>query len=66
MTTYGDGTRWCHNCGVEITWAPVRAWSRYYCCKQCLRDEPCDCPPPMEDEEQELTGERRSDVERVE
>jgi hypothetical protein len=59
----GDVTRWCHNCGVEITWAPVSAWGRYYCCKVCLLGDPCECPPTLEDEEAPLE-ERRTEVER--
>jgi hypothetical protein len=65
MTPNADWTRWCHNCGVEITWAPVRAWGRYYCCSACLRGERCECPPTLEDEEEIIVEERRGEVERV-
>ncbi len=65
MTPNADWTRWCHNCGVEIAWAPVRAWGKYYCCAACLRGDACDCANPLEDEEEKATDERRTDVERV-
>jgi hypothetical protein len=65
MSPNADWTRWCHNCGVEITWAPVRAWGRYYCCSACLRGERCDCPPPLENEEESIVEEHRGGVERV-
>jgi hypothetical protein len=65
MSPDADWTRWCHNCGVEITWAPVRAWGRYYCCAACLRGEGCDCPPPLEDGEESIIEEHRGEVERV-
>jgi hypothetical protein len=63
MVPNGDVTLWCHNCGMEITWAPVRSWGRYYCCKLCLRGDICDCRPPTEEEEEPLED-RRPDVER--
>ena len=65
MSPDGDATRWCHNCGLEITWAPVRAWGRYYCCTVCLRGDPCECPPTLEDEEELPLDERRTEVERA-
>ena len=65
MRPNADGIRWCHNCGVEITWAPVGAWGKSYCCTTCLMGEPCECPPPLEDEESSVLEERRADVERV-
>ena len=64
MSPNGDVTRWCYNCGVEITWAPIRSWGRYYCCKACLRGEACECPPPPAEEEEGAIEERRRDVER--
>lgn len=65
MSPNGDMTRWCHNCGVQITWAPIRAWGQYYCCTACIKGDPCGCPPPQEDEEDTVIEERRGDVERV-
>jgi len=61
----GDRTLWCHNCGVEILWAPLRAWGRYYCCQTCLRGDRCDCPQPPATEDDELVDDRRADVERA-
>lgn len=65
MSPDGDWTWWCHNCGVEIIWTPVRSWGQYYCCPACLRGDRCDCPPTLEDEEEAVIEERRTDVERV-
>jgi hypothetical protein len=62
---HDDGTLWCHNCGVEITWAPVRAWGRYYCCRPCLMGDGCECPPVLETDDEPLVEDRRADLERV-
>ena len=65
MSPYENGTVWCHNCGVEITWGPVRAWGRSYCCQPCLKGDPCECPGGQLVEEEGVVEDRRADAERV-
>ena len=60
MSPNGDVTRWCYNCGVEIIWVPIRSWGRYYCCKTCLRGDPCECAPPKGEEEGPMEERRRA------
>jgi hypothetical protein len=52
MTWYEEMT-WCDGCGVEITWGPVLAEGRAFCCSDCSQGFPCTCGERMElDEEQ--------------
>jgi hypothetical protein len=53
MARVGD-TCWCDGCGVEITWGPVVANHRIYCCIECQQGRPCSCG-----ERQELEEDRR-------
>ncbi len=46
---------WCDGCGVEVTWAPVRAGERYDCCQDCRDGLQCDCR-----QRQELDADERS------
>jgi hypothetical protein len=43
-----DQTVWCDGCGVEITWGPVVAGKRKYCCQDCAAGLECDCGVRME------------------
>jgi len=56
MTLYEE-TTWCDGCGVEITWGPVVADERRYCCWDCSQGIPCECGERMEiDEEHRDVG----------
>jgi hypothetical protein len=49
-------TVWCDGCGAEITWNPILASKRRYCCQDCLEGRPCRCGERME-----LDDDRRPD-----
>ena len=49
---WDDGTVWCNGCGAEITWNPVLAGKRRYCCQDCLEGRPCQCAERMEIEDE--------------
>ncbi len=56
MTWYEEIT-WCDGCGVEITWGPVLAEERTFCCRNCSQGYTCVCGERMElDEEQRGNG----------
>jgi hypothetical protein len=46
-----EGTVFCDNCGVEITWAPIVADNHHYCCQDCHDHLQCDCRPAIDWEE---------------
>jgi hypothetical protein len=48
-----EGTLWCEGCGVDMTWTPVLAQGKRYCCAQCAAGCPCECGYALEDEEEE-------------
>lgn len=47
-----EGTIFCNNCGVEITWAPIVIKNFHYCCPDCLAHFPCECGDRMEMEDE--------------
>ena len=51
-----DDTVWCSGCGVEITWGPVLAHGRRFCCRECSEGERCDCGVRMEIVEDSFAG----------
>jgi hypothetical protein len=42
----------CDGCGVEVTWSPVAANDRYYCCIECQQGRPCSCGDRMDEEDE--------------
>lgn len=44
-------TIWCDGCGVEITWAPLKANQSDYCCRDCAGGYECGCGARMEEED---------------
>jgi len=42
----------CDGCGVEITWTPVLARGRRYCCARCAAGSECQCGYVVENEEE--------------
>jgi hypothetical protein len=38
----------CDGCGVEITWSPITASERSFCCVDCQQGRPCTCGDRME------------------
>jgi hypothetical protein len=52
-----DDTIWCDGCGVEILWGPVVAFSREYCCRDCLDGLECKCGERMELDSRRRAGE---------
>lgn len=60
-----EGSVFCDNCGVEITWTPVfrrappgkAGWRRgEYCCQICARGLPCTCSERMLLDEERRRG----------
>ena len=41
----------CEGCGVEITWSPMLAKGKRYCCRVCANGGECRCGYGVEDEE---------------
>ena len=41
----------CDGCGVEITWSPMLARGKRYCCRVCANGGECRCGYAVEDEE---------------
>ncbi len=41
----------CEGCGVEITWVPMLAKGKRYCCRVCASGGECRCGYDVEDEE---------------
>ena len=41
----------CDGCGVEITWIPVLARGKRYCCRVCANGGECRCGYDVENEE---------------
>jgi hypothetical protein len=54
---WDDETIWCHGCGAEISWNPILAGKRRYCCQDCLEGRPCRCGERME-----IDDERRQEA----
>jgi len=52
-----EGTIFCNNCGVEITWAPIVFKGCHFCCQDCLNHLQCECGDRMELEEERRQGE---------
>jgi hypothetical protein len=42
----------CDGCGTEVTWSPVVANDRQYCCIDCQEGRPCDCGARMDEEDE--------------
>ena len=52
-----EGTIFCNNCGVEITWAPIVVKGCHFCCHDCLNHLQCECGDRMEFEEERRQSE---------
>jgi hypothetical protein len=50
MTRYQD-TIWCDGCGREISWSPIVAGTRHYCCQDCRLGYRCECPDQLESDD---------------
>jgi hypothetical protein len=44
---------YCEGCGVEVTWTPILAGGRRYCCPLCAAGGKCGCGYAVEDDEEE-------------
>ena len=47
-----EGTIFCNNCGVEITWSPIVVKGCHFCCRDCLSQLGCECGDRMEFEDE--------------
>lgn len=52
MMRKDEKTIWCDGCGAEITWGPIVARNRIYCCEDCVHRISCDCGYRMEFDEE--------------
>lgn len=57
---WDDESVWCDGCGAEITWSPILAGKRRYCCQDCLEGRPCRCAERMELDDDHRPGARLS------
>jgi hypothetical protein len=44
---------YCDGCGVEVTWTPILAVGRRFCCHLCAAGGDCGCGYAVEDDEEE-------------
>lgn len=51
-----EDTVYCDGCGVEITWGPVKAKGKDYCCIDCRDGYVCNCGDRMELEDDRRTS----------
>jgi hypothetical protein len=54
--TRAEGTVWCNNCGVEITWAPLVMGGGDYCCEDCYHGRACQCGERLEEDDDRRAG----------
>lgn len=47
-----EGTIFCDNCGIEISWAPIMVQKFHYCCRECFNYYPCECGDRTDMEEE--------------